>query len=208
MVAGKGLAASSSYISISTLKLDAPSPRQASPSGTTLFNITGRGFDGAACAENAVDVDGVECAVLACSPGALTVLFPGARQGAAGSGGALCAGCTARPAVPLLLLLLLLLPRGPALKPLLPARASSAAGLPPTKKGAGKIRVALRGTGPAAGDSTEGATRLNISATAPSIASTIITNQLTSAGARPGHLHAASVPRPAAALLQRRALLT
>jgi hypothetical protein len=87
MVAGKGAAVSSSYITIATLKLDAPAPKLVSPSGSTLFNITGRGFDSAACEKNQVDVDGVQCTVLSCSSGALTVLYPGELRPWRGGGG-------------------------------------------------------------------------------------------------------------------------
>ena len=78
LVAGKGLASSASYLAIATLKVDSPVvPSRASASSMTVLTLTGRGFDGAACDKNAVDVDGVACPVLNCTAGSMTVLFPG-----------------------------------------------------------------------------------------------------------------------------------
>lgn len=76
-VAGKGTAASSSYLSITAAKVDSFSPRLAAAGGMTLLTLTGKGYDGSACDRNTVEVDGVACPVLSCSAGALSVLFPG-----------------------------------------------------------------------------------------------------------------------------------
>ncbi|PNH07097.1 Fibrocystin-L [Tetrabaena socialis] len=54
-----------------------------SSTGTTLFNITGRGFDGAACDRNRVSVGPTWCGVMACSPSLLQVLCARPNDGAA-----------------------------------------------------------------------------------------------------------------------------
>jgi hypothetical protein len=76
-VAGKGTAASSSYLAISAARVDSFSPKLAAAGGMTLLTLTGKGYDGSACNMNSVEVDGVACPVLSCSAGTLSVLFPG-----------------------------------------------------------------------------------------------------------------------------------
>ncbi len=76
-MAGKGTAASSSYLTITSAKVDSFSPKLAAAGGMTLLSLSGKGYDGGACDRNVVEVDGVQCAVLSCSGSSLTALFPG-----------------------------------------------------------------------------------------------------------------------------------
>ena len=77
-VAGKGLAVSSAFLQITSLKMDGPQPKIASPTGMTMLNVSGRGFDGSSCNRNVADIDGDNVAVLGCGSGGITLLYPGA----------------------------------------------------------------------------------------------------------------------------------